>query len=322
MIDFTPLLQWMQSKPEFRHWADDDLPQQIERGLSIERWGDLPHWQRALDSLPDITPSSIDLQDGVRIGKPSDLASHTPEALTDTLMALHPWRKGPWQLFGIDIDTEWRSDWKWDRLLPHLGDVTGQRILDVGSGNGYHCMRLHGAGAERVIGIDPSAKFVYQFYALKKYCPRVPVDVLPLGIEHIPTGLHAFDTVLSMGVIYHRRDPVQHIEELKACLKPGGRLVLETLIVEGEKSLIPEGRYAKMRNVWCVPCPGETLQWLSDAGLNNPRLVDNSLTTTDEQRATSWMHFNSLPDFLDPDDSTRTIEGHPAPRRGIFIAEV
>lgn len=319
MPDYQPLIQWMQANPQLQNWATQ-LPSQIERGLAIERWGDLPAWQTVLDNLPALTPSSLNLSDGVHIGESSDCSDEVRDQLRQNLMGLHPWRKGPWELFGLAIDTEWRSDWKWDRLKPHLGNLDGQTVLDVGCGNGYHCLRLHGAGAQRVIGIDPSAKFVYQFEAFKRYLPHTPVDVLPLGIEHMPANLNAFDTVLSMGVIYHRRDPLAHIQELMGCLKPGGQLVLETLVVEDDTSLVPQGRYAKMRNVWCVPCPAQVLHWLDELELKNPRMVDLCPTTTEEQRATEWMHFESLANFLDPEDPTRTVEGYPAPKRAIFIA--
>lgn len=321
MIDFQSLLQWMHQTPGFEPWAKS-LPEHIEQGLSVARWGDLPQWLAALAELPPVTPSSSDFSRQVRIGDSLDCNPDVRTKLAESLMTLHPWRKGPWQLFGLAIDTEWRSDWKWDRLAPHLGSVAGETILDVGCGNGYHCLRLFGAGAGRVIGIDPSAKFVCQFQAFKKYCPTIPVDVLPLGIEHLPAHLHCFDRVLSMGVIYHRRDPVAHIEELANCLKPGGQVILETLVVEGEQSLLPANRYAKMRNVWCVPCPKDVLQWMAEAKLKNPRMVDLTATSLEEQRATDWMHFESLVDFLDPNNPALTVEGYPAPVRAIFLAEV
>jgi len=319
MITYHHLYQWLSARPEFQPWLEI-LPRQIAQGLSVERWGDRPDWDAALARLPALTPTSTDFQSQVRIGEAGDSDDIIRNQLRDTLMALHPWRKGPWQLFGLDIDTEWRSDWKWQRLVPHLESVDGRRILDVGCGNGYHCMRLYGAGAERVLGIDPSAKFVYQFQAVKRYCPEIPVDVLPLGIEHVPTGLRAFDTVLSMGVIYHRRDPLAHLEELAGCLRPGGQLVLETLVAEGDQGLVPSGRYAKMRNVWCVPCPDQVLSWMGELGFANPRMVDLCPTTIAEQRQTQWMHFESLADFLAPGNPNLTVEGHPAPKRAIFIA--
>nr|WP_169730591.1 DUF1698 domain-containing protein [Carnimonas nigrificans] len=40
----------------------------------------------------------------------------------------------------------------------------------------------------------------------------------------------------------------------------------------------------------------------------------------DEQRSTEWMTFQSLKDFLDPEDQHKTIEGYPAPRRALLVA--
>ena len=317
---YEPFLQWANTQPQFATW---DIRSQIDERISVSRWGDLPQWQQVLDDLPALNATDSDFTGSVRIGLPSECDDNIRHQLQTTLMGLHPWRKGSYELFGLDIDTEWRSDWKWDRVLPHLAPMQGRRILDVGCGNGYHCWRMYGAGAERVIGIDPSVKFVYQFYALKHFAGELPIDVLPLGIEQVPSGLPMFDTVFSMGVLYHRRDPVEHIQELLACLKPGGQLVLETLMIDSEgcEILVPEGRYAKMRNVWNIPSGGQMLAWLKQAGLEKPRLVDVNQTSLKEQRRTDWMTFESLADFLDPTDPNRTIEGHPAPLRGIFIAE-
>ena len=271
--------------------------------------------------MPVVTPSGFDLKDAVVIGNESDINGQEAQLLREQLMVLHPWRKGPFELFDLQIDTEWRSDWKWDRVKPHLADLENRLVLDVGCGNGYHCLRMSGAGAKRVVGIDPSAKFIYQFYALKKYLPPIPVDVLPLASEQLPP-VGIFDTVFSMGVIYHRREPLEHLCELKSFLRPGGQLVLETLVIDESegKSLIPEERYAKMRNVRCIPSPSLALDWLAQSGFREARLVDIAITTTGEQRRTEWMQFESLADFLDPNDPARTIEGYPAPRRGIFTA--
>ncbi len=325
-IDYKPLIDALSAGP-LAHWAEQ-LPQQIAARINRERWGDLPGWQQAMAELPAIVASEIELRAAVRIGNETDCQPDERGRLQQNLMALHPWRKGPFELFGLTIDTEWRSDWKWERIRPHLSPLQDKLVLDVGCGSGYHCWRMYGEGAARVIGIDPSVKFVCQFYAIKQYIDRclgtaAPVDVLPLGIEHLPPSLEAFDTVFSMGVLYHRKDPLQHIEELKACLKPGGQLVLETLVIEGDeaKVLVPEGRYAKMRNVWAIPTVNQTLNWLQQCGLKMPRVVDINRTTVEEQRATSWMTFESLADFLDPDDSGKTIEGHPAPIRAFFCAE-
>lgn len=324
---FDALLDALHEIPALRGWAER-LPEQIAQGLSPSRWGDLPQWQAVLDALPRWQASAVDFTHSVSLLQPVDTRGATAEvdltALREVLMGLHPWRKGPYHLFGLHLDTEWRSDWKWDRVIPHLADLRDRLVLDVGCGNGYHCWRMLGAGARRVIGIDPSPRFVYQFQAMKHFTRYQPVDVLPLGIEALPEKLQAFDTVFSMGVFYHRRSPMDHLRELKDCLRPGGQLVLETLLIEGAEGqvLVPEGRYAKMPNVWFLPSAATLLGWLRKCGFRNPRVVDESITSLAEQRSTEWMTFESLRDFLDLDDPRRTAEGHPAPRRGVFVAEV
>lgn len=322
-INYHPFFDWLQNS-DLESWHEA-LPALIEERLNGRRWGDMPGWLAALESLPDISAHHSDFNAGVTIGDTADITPKELDQLQQSLMGLHPWRKGPFELFGMAIDTEWRSDWKWERVLPHLQSLQNRLILDVGCGNGYHCWRMLGAGASRVIGIDPSAKFIFQFNAIKKYAgAELPIDVLPLGIEHMPAKMAAFDTVFSMGILYHRRSPMEHLRELRELLRPGGQLVLETLVIDGPEGqvLVPEGRYGKMPNVWFLPSPDTLVSWLRKQGFVNPRVVDISRTSIEEQRSTDWMTYDSLADFLDPTDMTKTSEGHPAPIRAVVIAEV
>ncbi len=320
-IDYTPLLQSFKGT-RLEPWLAQ-LPEQIQQGLSSQRFGDLPAWLNALEQLPDLQTDQVELQTAVELGSSTALPADLTEQVRAALAALIPWRKGPFRIHGTDIDTEWRSDWKWDRVLPHLAPLQNRTVLDVGCGNGYHCWRTYGAGARQVIGIDPSPRFVVQFHMLKHFIGQVPVDLLPVGIEALPDELQAFDTTFSMGVLYHRRSPMDHLRELRATLKPGGQLVLETLVIEGKlgEVLVPEGRYAKMNNVWFLPSCDTLVSWLRKCGFRNPRVVDINRTSTEEQRSTDWMRFHSLPEFLDPDNPMLTAEGHPAPVRAVFVAE-
>ena len=322
-FNYGPFLNWLQNS-DLKEWYDT-LPDLIDERLDGRRWGDMPEWLESLRTLPSVVTQSSDFTNGVIIKTKDDLSSESFGQLQQSLMGLHPWRKGPYELFGLQIDTEWRSDWKWDRVIPHLQPLNNRLVLDVACRNGYHCWRMLGSGAKRVIGIDPSAKFVFQFNAIKNYAGiDLPIDVLPLGIEHMPSKLAAFDTVFSMGILYHRRSPMEHLRELRELLRPGGQLVLETLVIDGPKgqTLVPEGRYAKMPNVWFLPTPETLVSWLRKQGYINPRIVDISITSVDEQRSTGWMTYDSLSDFLDPNDASKTAEGHPAPTRAVVIAEV
>jgi tRNA (mo5U34)-methyltransferase len=299
------------------------LPAHTTQAFDAAQHGDLIRWQALIQQQPELIPSQRLLDsDTVQIGCADDVSVDEKNQLEHCLRALHPWRKGPYQLFGIDIDTEWRSDWKWNRLKQHLAPLEHRLVLDVGCGNGYHGWRMLGAGAKRVVGIDPTLLSVMQFQLTKKLYGDAPIDVLPLGIEDVPSNLHAFDTVFSMGVLYHRRSPIDHLLELKGCLQQGGELVLETLVIEGGLGdvLVPEHRYAKMRNVWFLPSCATLMSWMKRCGFKNVRLVDVTVTSIEEQRSTEWMHFHSLQDFLHPDTPQLTCEGLPAPRRAIFIA--
>ena len=238
-----------------------------------------------------------------------------------SLLQLAPWRKGPFDIAGISIDSEWRSDLKWDRLSRCISPLTGRRILDVGSGNGYYALRMRGAGAKLVLGVDPTILFVAQFTAIQHFMRAEPVHILPLRLHELPGTPALFDTTFSMGVLYHQRDPLQHLHQLKQSLRRDGELVLETLILPGESSdvLVPEDRYARMRNVWHLPTRLRLSEWLAESGFADIRTIDQTITTIEEQRATGWMPFESLAEALNPADFRKTVEGLPAPLRMIVV---
>jgi len=302
----------------------DQLLMLNEQGWGvILKHGDLKRWRDGFDVLPGIIPSAIHLNAStIKIGAPADTSMPAP-MIESALKQMHPWRKGPFELFGVHIDTEWRSDWKWDRLKDAMTPLAGRTVLDVGCGSGYHLWRMLGAGAELALGIDPTALFSMQFASIKRYQPDAAVFILPVGIEAMPSGMGCFDTVFSMGILYHRRSPIDHLLELKSLLRNGGELILETLVVAGDEQncLMPHGRYAKMRNVWFIPSVEMLSLWLKRAGFKAIQVVDVTPTSIEEQRGTEWMIFESLANFLDPNDPTRTIEGHPTPVRAILTAK-
>jgi len=269
--------------------------------LSESAHGDLPRWRQALEQLP---------------------ASDSDKS-RELLLELAPWRKGPFELDDIEIDAEWRSNLKWDRLEDAIAPLDGRNVLDVGCGNGYYALRMREAGAACVIGIDPTLLYVVQFLAVSRFLAPGNAFVLPLRLREIPDNARAFDTTFSLGVLYHQRSPIEHLIQLRNTLRPGGQLVLETIYVPGEESFActPADRYARMRNVWLLPTVKELTTWLGRSGFDEIEIVDQTLTTTDEQRSTPWMSFESLREALDPDDPTRTVEGWPAPRRVVAIAK-
>ncbi len=287
----------------------------LHKRLETLQHGDLPAWLDAVAALPEVTQMLDGSLPAPRLGEPVA----EPDALAQTLMAFHPWRKGPLELGGVMIDTEWRSDWKWDRVAPHL-KLQDAHVLDIGCGNGYFGWRMLDAGARCVVGIDPTVLFVVQWLVQQHFAGVQANYVLPLKDTDLPANLGQFDVVLSMGVLYHRREPADHLRRLREVAVPGGQLLLETLVVEGSTSLYPESRYARMRNVHEVPTVERLCTQIQDAGFRGIRVVDLAATTVDEQRSTPWMYFESLAECLDPQNPHLTIEGYPAPLRAVIVA--
>lgn len=285
--------------------------------------GDIGTWRAVIDQMPDIADATTILNSpAVTVESPSVEPALRNE-VRDLLLQLKPWRKGPFSIHGIDVDSEWRSNLKWDRLENEVAPLADRRVLDVGCGNGYYGFRMTGGGAQLVVGIDPMLLFVFQFMTLNHFLAVPSVVVLPLRLNELPDSRNYFDTTFSMGVLYHQREPLEHLAALRTTLRAGGELVLETLILPGSESIVrePGGRYARMRNVWHLPTATALEDWLREVGFRDIRLVDVTATTVLEQRSTEWMPFESLAEALDPDDPGRTIEELPAPTRALFICK-
>ena len=275
----------------------------IPQRMSDKTHGDYSRWANTIEALRST---------------PGDDA----QTIRDLLLTLAPWRKGPFDVAGITIDSEWRSDIKWNRLKDAIAPLHGRSVLDVGAGNGYYALRMRDAGATSVIGIDPMLLYVVQFLAILHFLGTKSVFVLPLRLEELPEKCHAFDTCFSMGVLYHQNFSLPHLAQLKETLRPGGELVLETLYLPGDfpHATRPPKRYARMRNIGLLPTIPKLTNWLQMVGFEDIQIIDKSVTTADEQRTTEWMTFESLRESLDPNDAGRTVEGLPAPRRVIVLA--
>jgi tRNA (mo5U34)-methyltransferase len=287
----------------------------IDRGLGH---GDLKRWSEALSGIPETDSSSATLGRAVGL---QQISSSAEQQLENALRGLMPWRKGPFKIGPITLNTEWRSDLKWDRLHSKI-DLTNHRVLDVGSGSGYHLWRMLEAGAAEVLGIDPSILFHCQFAAIKSLLGHPKAASLPVTLEEFDAGILDFDTVFSMGVLYHRKDPINHLEQLKRWIKPGGQLILETLVVDGDETtcLVPPDRYARMNNVWFLPSVAALSRWLERVGFESIECLDVSVTTTEEQRKTDWMQFESFEHAIDPNNDALTIEGLQRPTRAALRA--
>jgi len=314
---------------DFLIFFDDSLLNKISKKcleLSNQAYqvnnGNIPKWSQAIDTIDALPKGKIDLKQPYITINQDDIDS---ELLMDALQKLKPWRKGPFMINDLALESEWDGDMKWQRITRHIKPLENKRVLDVGAGNGYFTLRIAMEGAKRALGIEPFLLFNYQFRAIKSMI-KSPLNtlLLPLKLEEIPKK-PIFDTVFSMGVLYHQRDHMAHLSQLHEMMAPDAELVIETLVVEDPEDyvLVPKGRYAQMRNVYSIPSIKTLKSWLNDANFNNIRVVDVNITTIAEQRKTPWIGENgaSLEDFLDPLDDSLTIEGYPAPTRAIVVCD-
>lgn len=243
--------------------------------------------------------------------------------ISKLLKKFSPWKKGPFFLYGIYIDTEWDCHYKWNRIKKFISPLKNRLVLDVGCNNGYYMWRMIGSGANTVIGLDPTYLFLYQFESIKKLLFfNYKIYFLPLKIEHLPPT-KAFDTVFSMGVLYHQKSPIDHILKLKNQLKINGELVLETLVIPGDENtiLFPEKNFANMYNVWFITSTLLLIIWLKKCGFKHIRVINCTMITFNEQKKTEWVK-KSFFKFLNLKKSKKTLEGYPSPYRVILIAKI
>jgi tRNA (mo5U34)-methyltransferase len=284
-----------------------------------------PHWEALRDLLRDhafsgLRADSLALDvDAITTTLPDSAdISH----LTDICRKLTPWRVGPYQLGSLIIDSEWRSHVKWERIAPLLGNLSGKRIADIGASNGYFLFKLLQGDPELALGFDPIDRCWLQFSVLLQLIDDPRLGFVPTGLATLEAFPEFFDYVLCMGVLYHQRDPFLACKRLYQSVRPGGRVLLESLTINepGSHFLVPKERYAKMRNAWIVPTPEALESLLLRAGFTDTTIHRFGPIATSEQRRTEWAPYESLADFLDPKDSSRTIEGYPAPHSAAVVA--
>jgi tRNA (mo5U34)-methyltransferase len=275
-------------------------------------WKNIAPLRDALNQLPSID-ATVDL--GNTVSLKTDETVDLPE-LERIARLMMPWRKGPFDLFGLFIDTEWRSDLKYNFLRPHF-NLSGKKVADIGCNNGYYMFRFLEDSPAKMVGFDPSALFKTQFDLINHYVKSGIVYEL-LGVEHLPFYEEKFDVIFCLGVLYHRSDPIAMLKTLRQGLEEGGEVYLDTFIIDGDEpvALCPSESYSKVTNVYFVPTLKALENWCIRAGFTSFEVLGTVLTTADEQRKTDWIESQSLEDFLDPADSTKTVEGYPAPKRG------
>ena len=294
--------------------------QYIENPFGNKKDKRVDAWLQVLNELPELIDAKVDLIDEVSV----DYLSNHKGQIEELLLQLMPWRKGPFRINDTYIDSEWDSRKKWERFQKLNISLKGKSILDVGSGNGYYAFKMLGMGADKILCLEPNLMHVSQFSAINHFISSDNIRMVPERLEHLGLANTNFDLIFSMGLLYHQRNPEEHLLELIRLLSKKGQLILETIIAPEECgiALEPEGgRYAAMPNVHYVHSDYGCKSIFDELDLKLIAETDSVLTDQEEQRKTKWMPFKSFESALNEENKSITVEGYPAPQRKFYILE-
>ncbi len=314
---------WLKHFPQADKSALQALLAEKAAWVGQEKKGFL-RYRKPLETVAHIRAQHCDFSsEMVSIGQAGELDAAGQKLIRQTLEAFIPWRKGPFSVFGVEVDAEWRSERKWARLLPELPDLAGKTVADIGCNNGYYMFRMAAHRPACVLGLEPFVQHHYAFRLLNGLAGQPNLHSELLGIEHLPLFPSCFDVIFCMGILYHRSSPIEALKSVWTALKPGGTLLLESQIIPGAEpvALFPEKSYAKAPGVWFVPTASCLVAWLKRVGFQQVRLFCRHTMDSREQRRTAWMRYESYADFVDRHDLSRTVEGLPAPWRAFFTAQ-
>lgn len=288
----------------------EEIKRQRERFLE---WKNIKPLRELLEVLPKIQNLQVDFADTVSIN--GDINPKDKEKIDQLAKRLKPWRKGPFDIFGTFIDSEWQSYKKYNLLEPHF-DLKDKTVGDIGCNNGYYLFRMLNHQPKELIGFDPSPLYKTQFDFINFYA-QTPIVYELLGVEHLPIYNKKFDTLFCLGVLYHRHNPIETLKHLQKSLHENGELFLDTFYVSGDDEMVlsPNKTYSKIPNVHFIPTIKALQNWCEKAKFSEFKVLETKKTDLKEQRKTQWIDGESLEDFLDPNNEDLTVEGYEAPKR-------
>ncbi len=291
-----------------------DLTKIRQERLKWYEWKNIKPLREEFNNLPNLQDIKITLEDTITISS-EDISIREKDKIYNFAKRMKPWRKGPFKIFDIFIDSEWQSFIKYNLLERHF-DLGDKVVADIGCNNGYYLFRMLKHNPKQLIGFDPSVHYKTQFDFINHFI-KSPIIYELLGIEHLPHYETKFDTVFCLGVLYHRSDPIKSLKELRSGLNPKGEVILDTFMIDGddEIALTPKNRYSKIPNIYFIPTVTALQNWCERAKFKDFEILEIKKTDTNEQRKTEWIDGESLENFLNPNDTSKTIEGYPAPKR-------
>jgi SAM-dependent methyltransferase len=229
--------------------------------------------ERNLGTAKPTIAGDIDPTELVRFSPnlPQRLTPSERSRLLERADELDPWLQGPF-LLGDDlvVGGVWRNDLRWLNLEAEVaGDLSGQRVLDVGSNAGYDPFMFSLRGPDYVLACEP-----FQFIEQARFLESIyetGIDLQQIGWQQLDPERHGrFELVHCHGVLYHELDPVELLARLYEMTAPGGTLLFGTIMLADPTladlvRFVPHA-YCGDGTWWWVPGPLAVTSMLESAG--------------------------------------------------------
>lgn len=144
-------------------------------------------------------------------------------------------------------------------------DLSGCRVLDIGTCNGGAAFLAERRGAERVVGVDIYEPTVFGFRQLADAIGS-KAEYLRATIYELPDRVDTeFDIVFCFGVLYHLRHPLLALDSLWRIT--AGSLHIETALngAENGTDFYPDA-YSGDSSNWFIPSRQCVLDWTRSSG--------------------------------------------------------
>jgi len=160
--------------------------------------------------------------------------------------------------------------------LAHLALRPGETVLDLGSGGGidaFLAAREVGPGG-RVIGVDMTPEMVERARANARRTGLSHVEFREGRLESLPVADASVDAVTSNCVINLVPDKARVFAEVARVLKPGGRLVISDVVLDGRlPERVEEDVYAYVGCVAGAALREDYFGRLREAGLGEAEVL-------------------------------------------------
>ncbi|HVS28996.1 MAG TPA: DUF1698 domain-containing protein [Solirubrobacteraceae bacterium] len=205
-------------------------------------------------------PADVDPAQLVRFAPdlPTELDPARRAELEAAAAELDPWLQGPFALGGdLVVGGAWRNDGRWNALSAHVPEeLSGKRVLDVGSNAGYDPFMFNLRGPEYVLACEP-----FHFHRQALFLESIyhsGIDFRQIGWEELDPETHGrFDLVHCHGVLYHDPHPLQMLQRLRAMLADGGQIYFGSMMLASvelsEYIRFVPGAYFGDETWWFVP---------------------------------------------------------------------